>query len=390
MSEFTKTIHLIPHSPIVAVPDFLRQISLCPNESSVVLYSYDQSFTVNERSVPFSSPQQVAVALECEENKRVVIHGLNPRSFPYIRHLRRSFTKIRIDWIFWGEMRGIGESQLDPKTQEFKTLTDSRKRNQLLRMFVSQRMEKVLTKLRMTAYTWKFRKYARLLDVMYHWSELDYEAVKSDYGCDSLKFEYFCYLPLEGNRQRDVSILRDLNLEAGCYLIVGHSASLGNNHLDVLPAVARFAAAHGLAIVVPISYGGASEQYKKEILRVADNHPNLVLHTLEKLYSQEQYYGFLIQSAGFIAPGKGSMGAASLFESVANERIPISHSMNPTAQFLKSIGCEVVMYQSYDEIPTALETACNKINHENGRISAEYFSSGTIDAAYTRMLAGEP
>jgi hypothetical protein len=64
--------------------------------------------------------------------------------------------------------------------------------------------------------------------------------------------------------------------------------------------------------------------------------------------------------------------------------------MNPTAQFLKSIGCEVVMYQSYDEIPTALETACNKINHENGRISAEYFSSGTIDAAYTRMLAGEP
>jgi hypothetical protein len=381
-----KAVHLVPATS-VALPAFLQEVRDNSMASSIEVFSFSRSFSVDGQTIQSISPKELLLYIRAHKVKRLVIHSLQPSVFPHINLVSKKLPSVKMDWIYWGH-NPISPTQLFlPTSMEFR-LAEKMPRF-VARFFARTRCGKSVIELLFAFHRKRVANAARNLSTLYHWSENDHRAICKNLCLDNLAFRFFRYSPYSVTDATSLELENILDVSAKSSIVMGHSANVRNNHLDILPYILPVVDHHALNLILPFSYGTTNDKYRQLILHEVQKYPNINCKFIGAFLDPPVYFGFLQQCAAYIAPGRGSLGAASLFRFSEKGGIPVADAQNATACYLQDAGCRVATYDSPEEIRTILPSVLNLRQKKNSEIMSRIFSTDLIKAGYINLFSGE-
>jgi len=180
---------------------------------------------------------------------------------------------------------------------------------------------------------------------------------------------------------------RELECDPAECIVLGHSVTMRNNHLDVLPAICEYSIKRNKIILCPLSYGTDGKEYVDRIVEYLSNTPGLTYRVCSKFYPREIYLSFLSKCGAYLAPGRGSIGAGNMLSYALTGGIPIADHHNSTGEFLKSIGGEVAIYRNTSDIVGLLDKYFGTRSQKNQFVVEQAFSLENKSKYYDSLLA---
>lgn len=347
---------------------------------------YVREMSISDTVLLLATPDLV---IDCIKNKsvtRVIFHSLQPQSYSLIDVIKEKTPECRIDWIYWGESYD-GPSRLMCNKTLIEYLNERGIPDWLSMLLVRTKLAHILIDARAARFRNKVSRCILNIDTMYHWSQIDYEHVKALFRHKKLRFDKFFYDVVDTQMINSNLVEQDLECVPAECIVVGHSASFRNNHLDILPAVVEYATKRNKTLICPFSYGSATGNYLDKIEKNLNKIPRLSYRILYKFYPVTDYLSFLSKCGAYVAPGCGSVGAGNMVSYALSGRVPIIAYGNTTGEFLKSLGAEVAIYNDIRDISIFLEKFFGVHSEKNRIIVGDYFSAINKVKCYENLLA---
>lgn len=379
-------LHLLPADNQLFVPSFVETVVNGVEAHNNLLMCFVREMDVSHRILPFASPELVRLSIKYDNVNRVIFHSLQPQAFPLFRVIQETAPECRIDWVYWGETYD------DPSTlMGTETLNEFLKAhgvpNWISTLMTKGKLTQSLLRARAAILRCKISKYTRYIDTMFHWSRLDYEHVKTSLNCHGLRYQKFIYDVIDFPIANTSLMEQDLKCNPAECIVLGHSATMRNNHLDVLPAVCEFAMRRKKVLVCPLSYGLGGKHYVESIKHYVSHISGLSYRLCYNFYPLSDYLTFLSRCGAYIAPGRRSIGAGNMLSYTLSGGIPTTDHRNSTGTFLKSLGAEVAIYRNESDIVSMLDRVFGSRSQKNRMIIDEAFSLKNKSKYYGDILA---
>lgn len=379
-------LHLLPADDQLFVPNFVKTVADNAHAQNNLLMCYAQEMVVSAKEIPFAEPALVLSYINDKSVNRVIFHALQPEAYSLIKIIKKSAPGCRIDWIYWGETFDTPPSLMGNSTLN-EYLKARGLPNWLSTLMVKINVAQQLLWIRTALLRHKTSKYIRTIDTMYHWSRADYEHIKNLLHCRHLNYQNFFYEGIDHKMGSNNLMARELECDPAECIVLGHSATMRNNHLDVLSAICAFAVSREKILVCPLSYGTGGKDYIDKIVKRLSETKGLMYRVCSKFYPREDYLCFLSKCGSYIAPGRGSIGAGNMLSYSLNGGVPITNHLNSTGGFLKSIGGEVAIYENTRDIVGLLDKYFGTHSQKNQIVVEETFSLKKKSKYYDALLA---
>ena len=379
-------LHIFPYDSKLFVPKFVVTMINGTHAQNNLLMCYVRKMVVLSLEIPFATPELVLSSIKHKSVNRIIFHGLQPEAISLIKILKKEAPECRIEWIYWGENYDDLAWILGNRTLN-EYLKDRGFPSWLSFLMIKTKFANALLRARNARFRHITSKYAQCIDTMYHWSRPDYEHVKMLLKCRRMKFKYFFYDIGNVKTLSSKLVEQELKCKPAECLILGHSAIMRNNHLDVLPAICEFAVKRNKVVVVPLSYSTERKNYVERIAKYLREKPGLSFRICYKFYQQSDYLSFLSQCGAYIAPGCGSIGAGNMIAYALSGRVPVTNHRNSTGTFLKSLGAKVAIYQNNNDLFSLLDNVFGNRCQKNRDIVGEYFSHKNQSKYYEDLLS---
>jgi len=379
-------LHLLPADNKLFIPKFIEIAKSQPFVQTNLLLCYVCELDISGSALQFASPDLVINTIRRKGVNRVIFHSLQPQAFSLVKTIKETAPECRIDWVYWGESYDNSSSLMGEQTI-IEYIRERGVPSLLSFLAVKIKLAHSLIDYRTSGFRSMASEIIKYIDTFYHWSQIDYEHIKRIFRHSQLKYQMFFYEIFNSQILDNHIIERKLDCMASDCIVVGHSVSMRNNHLDILPVVSEFAIENNKTIVCPLSYGSANKKYVQIIEKNLKRFPKLSYRIMSKFYPETEYFAFLLKCGMYIAPGRGSLGAGNMISYSMAGRIPITDYKNTVGLFLKSIGAEVLLYKNYKEIKTFLQNYFGGYCEKNIAVLKEYFSSANKQKCYENLLS---
>lgn len=383
-------LHLFQDVNHLFVPQFAEYVIKSTKKDKNLLFGYICELDISHKVLPFATPELVLSYIKNGSVNRVIFHGLRPQAATYIEKIKSEVPECRIDWVYWGETYDSYAWLLDNRTlHEYLKLGGFKARSfpyWLAKFMIKTNLTHILLGIRAVRDRYKTSKYAHHIDTFYHWSKFDYEHIKRLLNCKNMKYKKFFYDMFNIQIMTNNLIEHDLKCDPTQSIVIGHSASIRNNHLDILPAVCEFAVKRNKIVVCPLSYSVTSKDYINSIEKYMNEVPGLAFRLCYKFYSLADYLSFLSKCGAYISPARGSIGAGNMISYALAGGIPLTANGNSTGYFLKALGAEVAIYKNYKDVIPLLGKVFGSRCQKNQTIIKDYFSAKSKLECYENLL----
>ncbi len=379
-------LHLLPADHRLFIPKFIELVKSQPYAKTNILFCYVREIAISDIKLLFATPDLVINTIKNKNINRVIFHSLQPQAFPLIEAIKEKTPECRIDWVYWGETYD-NPSSLMGKQTIIEYIKERGAPRRLASLLVEMKLCQFLLDYRASKFRHRVSRLIKYIDTFYHWSQIDYENIKKIFKHNQLKYEKFFYDIFSYQTVGNHIIEAELDCDASNCIIIGHSASMRNNHLDILSDVADFAVKNNKIIICPLSYGTGSKKYVQAITKYLNSLPKLSYRILNNFYPETEYFTFLSRCGVYIAPGRGSLGAGNMIVYALAGRVPVADDRNTVGNFLKSIGADVLIYKNPKDINILLKKYFGACSGKNKVIILDYFSKKNHQEGYEKLLS---
>lgn len=188
--------------------------------------------------------------------------------------------------------------------------------------------------------------------------EYEYELLKSnnsDFHAEPIRY---IYLSAEGYRSTTVE-------QCNGDIVIGNSAAITNNHLDILPYLKRLNL-NGRKVILPLSYGG-SEAY---IQKVSTEYINQLgadhVQVIKEFLPYADYMDIINRCGISIYYYRRQQGLGNIDQSLVNGNKVFMSLQCPVYEFFKSIGISVFSVEE-DMNDESIQKPLNKVDIETNR-----------------------
>lgn len=379
-------LHLLPAENRLFIPKFVEIVKGSHYAQTNLLMCYVSEMVISDITLPFATPDLVIGCIQNKYVNRIIIHALQPQVYSLIKIIKEKAPDCRIDLVYWGESYNDSSRLMGTETL-IEFIKERGFSDWLSTFMVKTRFAHALLHLRSARVTGKVSQCLRYIDTFYHWSQIDYEYIKALFKHNQLKYRKFFYDVFDFQLVNNDLIERELECDASNCIVLGHSASMRNNHMDILPAISEYAVKHNKIVICPLSYSNTGKKYIDWIAKRMGEISGLSYRIIYKFYSAKDYLSFLSRCGAYIAPGRGSIGAGNMISYTMSGRIPIADFGNSTGAFLKSLGAEVAIYENTSDISNLVDKVFGTHCEKNRINVGDYFSLSEKSRCYKDLLA---
>jgi len=276
--------------------------------------------------IALSEESLIRILHETKEYNLIVFHGLHDFCCEIVL---RSEKKLNILWSFWGfEVYNY-----------HKYFINNIYGNETTRKFMIKRPE-TLTRRLANLYngTTKFYKKNRRFRAISKISHFGFPYKEEFTLLNELKllnsdYVRFTYYPLEFIIKE-----HENTFVSGNNILLGNSATMSNNHLEIFEILAKIDL-NWKKVIVPLSYG--DNDYRDEILKIGSMVLPAHFEPLTKFYPLEEYNEIIRTCNIFIMNSYRQQGIGNVFAMLWMGAKVYLDERNTTYQYLKRINCSV-------------------------------------------------
>lgn len=182
----------------------------------------------------------------------------------------------------------------------------------------------------------------------------DYELIKKYYNAPFLKYLPFSYGTLEEDL---INGIND-NIYFGNNILLGNSATLTNNHIEIIDILSNLNL-NNRSIITPLNYG--NDKYKKHIINYGYKKLGTKFYPLVQFLPIEEYQKLLTTCGFAIMNHKRQQGVGNIFIMLYIGAKIFLNSQNPLYNYFRRIGAYIY---TIDDIISQKEKAFSPLKIE--------------------------
>jgi len=305
----------------------------------------------------------------------VILH-----SMPYFyAHVVNEVLKAqKIIWIFWGGE--VYDYLKEFRNKNFKERTKQIANRFLIKSRARNFFRTIYFKMKNPTISWNFSKYAafKKIDGVALAHPKEFDTLRNELQLNA-QLHWFTYYSIEYLVTND---LKKANI-TGNNILVGNSATLSNNHLDILYQLKNEISLDNRQLIVPLNYGEG--WYKSLILKEGDKLFPKNFRALLEFMPLQEYNKIVFSCSVVIMNHLRQQAVGNLIVSFWIGAKVFLDEMNPLFDYFKRIGLIVFSIQKdLAEIQINESLTSLDIEKQQSVLLAHYQSSNVIHA--TRLM----
>lgn len=288
----------------------------------------------------------------------VIIHGL--ASFP-IFEISKIKQPIKVLWKAWGYDIYRYPDEISPfiKLNRFNPLTKKYRDTKCRKYKLAQLKVRIYN----IFHRKKIVKAIRRIDYFSGCLPIEYRLMQrvSYFRARQLEFDYFDF-----NSGFTQELVNDYAI-LGNNILVGNSAGIPNNHLDILFSLKKLTSRER-TIVLPLSYGGEKD-YKEDVIKFAKEYWGENCNAIERFMPKDEYFSIL-ESCGYAIFGYEQQAALGNIVQALWQGVKVFFSETSICyKYFKSQG--FLVYSIQTELTN--ESIINPLSNEEKKLNRKAF-----------------